>query len=150
MWTADDVIPQPGWLEKGMACFKHQYPDGLGLVELNDLHDKDQIAGHAITTRRFLTVLFGHPYFPREFRHFFLDTMIRNWTMSLDRYYFCEEAVVEHMHWRLGKAERDATNELVDSYKGEGGDKSVKDAADEIWFNKGGLQRAMQRLKGTT
>lgn len=144
LWTADDVKPHPGWLEKGMACFKHHFPDGLGLMAFNDLHCMDQTAGHAITTRRFLTVLFGHPYFPSEFQHFFLDTMTSDRAKALGRYHFCNDVVMEHMHWRTGKSERDATNERNELITG---DKEIKDAMDEVWLHQGGLQEAHNRLR---
>ena len=147
LWTADDVKPHPGWFEKGIECFNHHFPDGLGLVALNDLHCMDQTAGHAITTRRFLNVMFGYPHFPPEFHHFFLDTMISNRAKELGRYHFCEDAVMEHMHWRLGKSEYDATNEWVDGQREKNDDESIKNAMDEIWLHQGGLQLAMERLR---
>ena len=150
LWTADDVKPHPGWLEKGIGCFGHHFPNGLGLVAFNDLHCMDQTAGHAITTRRFLNVLFGHPYFPPEFWHFYLDTMVSDRAKALGCYHFCEGAVMEHMHWSLGKSEYDATNERIDSQREKNDDKAIKDAMDEIWLRQGGIQNAMNRLKELT
>lgn len=147
MWTADDVKPHPGWFAKGIKCFNHHFPDGLGLIAFNDLHCLDQTAGHAITSRRFLKVLFGYPHFPPEFRHFFLDTLVSDRAKAIGRYHFCENAVLEHMHWRIGKSERDATNERNEGPKGQNGDKSIKDGMDNIWLHKGGHQEAMQRLR---
>lgn len=145
MWTADDVKPHPGWLDKGLACFRKHFPDGLGLVALNDLHCKEQTAGHAITTRQFLWVLFGQRYLPAGFRHFFLDTMISDWSKHINRHHFCEESVLEHMHWRVGKSDRDATNERNETTGAD--DKGLKDQMDEIWLHKGGMHKALKRLK---
>lgn len=146
MWTADDVKPHPGWFTKGINCFNHYFPDGLGLVVFNDLHCLDQTAGHAITSRGFLRVLFGYPRFPPEFRHFFLDTLISDRAKAVGCYHFCTEAVLEHMHWRIGKSERDSTNERNEGQRSKNGDKQIKDAMDEIWLRKGGMQEAMKRL----
>lgn len=145
MWTADDVRPHDGWLSKGLKCFRHHFPDGLGLAALNDLHCMEQTAGHAISTRRFLRVLFGFPHFPPEFKHFFLDTLISDRAKAVGRYHFCEGAVLEHMHWRLGKSEYDATNERSDDHHGE--DKRTKDAMDAVWLHEGGQREAMGRLR---
>jgi hypothetical protein len=143
LWTADDVKPHEGWLEKGLACFHRHFPDGLGLVALNDLHCMDQTAGHAITSRQFLWVLFGQRFLPDGFRHFFLDTMISDWAKNINRHHFCEEAILEHMHWRVGKAERDATNERNETTGAE--DKALKDKMDEYWLHGGGIQEALRR-----
>jgi len=144
MWTADDVNPHNGWLEKGIECFHKHFYNGLGLVAINDLHCKDQTAGHAITTRQFLWVLFGESFFPGGFRHFFLDTLLSDWSKSIQRYYFCSDAILEHMHWRISKSERDATNERNETTGAD--DKGLKDQMDVIWFHKGGMQKAIERL----
>jgi len=146
MWTADDVKPHQGWLEKGMECFRLSFPNGLGLVALNDLHGMEKTAGHVITTRKFLTVLFGYPYFPPKFRHYFLDTLVSDRSKSLNRYHFCTDAVMEHMHWRLGKSERDATNERNEGLEERNSDKSIKEAMDNEWLA-GDRQKALRRLR---
>ena len=148
MWTADDVLPKKGALTRGIADFDYHFPDGLGLTVLNDLHCMEQTAGHAITTFKFLYVLFGHPYLPTEFRHFFLDTLISDRAKALDCYHFCPEAVFEHMHWRLDKSERDAINERNEATRGgPGDDKAIKDELDRVWLHEGGFQKAIGRLK---
>lgn len=145
MWTADDVKPHHGWLATGLECFNKHFPKGLGLVALNDLHCRDQTAGHAITTRQFLFVMFGYPHFPPKFGHFFCDTVISDRAKALRRYHFCKSAIIEHMHWRLGKAERDATNERNENRKFD--DKAIKDAMDEVWLHQGGFTAALHRLE---
>jgi hypothetical protein len=144
MWTADDAIPRPGWYWAGIECFRQYFPDGMGLLILNDLMMKWQIAGHAMTTKRFLTAMFGEPRFPEGFNHLFCDTMVSDWAFSLGRREFCENSVIEHMHWSYGKSERDETNIICDGWST--GDKDYKDKLDRLWFKQGGREAAMARL----
>lgn len=145
MWTADDALPRPGWFWAGVSCFRKRFgEEGLGLLILNDLMMRDQVAGHAMTTKRFLNVLFGQPRFPESFNHLFCDTMTADWARSIGRLAFCEESILEHMHWQYGKSERDKTNILCEVWST--GDKDTKDKLDLVWFNGGGREVAMKRL----
>ena len=115
MWTADDALPHSGWFWNGVQAFRSNFPDGLGLLILNDLAMGNQIAGHAMTTKRFMTVLFGEPKFPEGFSHLFCDTMIADWAKDIGRGVLCERSILEHMHWRYEKSMRDATNIMCES-----------------------------------
>ena len=146
MWTADDIEPHENWLSTALDAFHANFPDGLGIVALNDLHVRDATCGHAISTKNFLEVMFGEPYFPNQFEHLFLDTLIANRAKDLGRFYFCEEAIAEHMHFHTGKVEQDETSRRnqVRARKGIG-DKARKDLLDQEWIN-GGLEEARIRL----
>jgi len=85
MWTADDIKPHSGWFEIAHKKFLKDCPSGLGLLIMNDLHMGDQVAGHVMTTKRFLQVLFNEPRLPGGFYHFFCDTMIADWAKMLGR-----------------------------------------------------------------
>ena len=97
-----------------------------------------------MTTPRWLYVLFGEPSFPRRFGHQYLDTLVADRSKDLDRYFFCANALVEHMHPRLGKANIDKTYRINRgrSY----GDKERKDAMDDEW-RKGEIGEARKRLR---
>lgn len=147
LWTADDIKPHEGWLDIGISCFKAKFPDGLGVVGLNDVIVRDAACGHGISTKRFLEVLFGSPAFPNHFEHLFLDTMIADRAKSIDCFYFCENAITEHMHYSVGKSEIDTTNKINQARSRFGiGDKKRKEAMDVEWLA-GGKEEALARLE---
>jgi len=147
LWTADDIKPHAGWLDIGISCFEDKFPDGLGVVGLNDVIVLDAACGHGISTKRFLEVLFGKPHFPYHFEHLYLDTLIADRAKSLDCFYFCENAITEHMHYSVSKAKMDTTNIINQARSRFGiGDKGRKDAMDVEW-SAGGREGALNRLQ---
>lgn len=141
LWTADDILPHDGWLEIAREAFEKNVPDGLGVVGMNDMIVGDATCGHAITTPGFLYVMFGHPYFPIEFRHLYLDTLIADRAKTLKRYYYAYNAITEHMHYSVKKSQKDALNHRNEA----GDDKPIKDAMDQQW-KYGGWDEAKRRL----
>jgi hypothetical protein len=147
MWTADDIEPHENWLSLSLASYHEKYPDGLGIVALNDLFVRDQTCGHAISTKKFLRVIFGEPRFPEQFEHLYLDTLIANRAKDLGRFYFCEDAIAEHMNYITGKVKQDETSMRNQLRSRIGiGDKARKDLLDQEWMN-GGLEEARMRLE---
>lgn len=146
VWLADDIRPHPGWYEKAKRCYEEHFPTGLGLVTLNDLWLKDGGCAFGVLTTRWLWVLFRKHYFPSEFAHYFLDTLIANRSKDLGRYVFCEEAIVEHLHPEAGKAELDAVYKANKKRARENQDKLTKDEFDFDWEN-GGLAAAKALLE---
>lgn len=145
LWTADDIEPRLGWLEIARTEFENKYPTGLGVVAMNDLGVRDATCGHAISTRRFLHVLFGNQgFFPSGFHHYFVDTLIADRAKALRRFTFCPDSITEHMHYTFGKAERDALNISKEPLFPI--DKATKDKMDKEWKN-GEFNQAQMRLK---
>lgn len=136
LWTADDINPHDGWLEIARAEFEKRFgKSGLGVVAMNDGFVRDATCGHAISTRKFLHVLFGNQgFFPLGFHHLYVDTLIADRAKDLKRFAFCEDAITEHMHHLFGKSERDKLNERNEAWLPT--DKATKDAMDKEWRNK--------------
>jgi hypothetical protein len=128
VWLADDIRPEGNWLLHAQECWKRHCPDGLGLVVLNDGKVNHGGACFGMTTPRWLYVLFGKSSFPRRFGHLYLDTLVADRSKDLDRYYFCPNSMVEHLHPRLGKADVDETY-LLNRNRSRG-DKELKDSMD--------------------
>jgi len=145
LWTADDIKPQRGWLKAGLACFRSRFPNGLGMVCMNDLLVYDQTCGHAITTKKFMGVIFEDSKFPDDFEHLYLDTMVCNRAKELNRYHFCIEAITEHIHYKSGKIEQDKTSLKNEARARANKDKLIKDAHDREWYSHG-LGEARNRL----
>jgi len=146
MWLADDIKPQAGWIETLNNFYERSCSSGLGLVVANDMILKDYGAIFAVITKAWLYVLFGIPRFPSEFGHSFLDTLIADRSKDLGRYYFCYDAVVEHMHPSKGKAKVDDVYIGNAKYATKKNDKNTKDFHDIAWMS-GEKINAEQRLK---
>lgn len=144
IWLADDIKPARTWLEEGIRHWEARFPDGLGLLVFNDLLARYATAAFAMTTPRWLYVLFGCPRFPSALPHNFMDTVVADRSKDLNRYYFCEQAIVEHLHFLAGKAEKDETYKANIARSTES--KKVKDRMDVEWRS-GGLRKAKQRME---
>ena len=144
VWLADDCEPKEGWLENLIGCWKDKFPDDYGLAVCNDLVVMQGGAAFAMTTPQWLSILFGNPWFPKEFGHKYLDTIIADRSKDLGRYFFCKNAVAEHNHYLFGKAEMDTVYE--NNLKRGLGDKRIKDDMDNQW-KFGGKEDAIDRMK---
>lgn len=144
IWLADDVNPKVTFLDLALICWENNYPNGLGLVVLNDGFVKWGGACFGMTTARWIYVLFGQPFFPEEFGHAYLDTLAADRSKALNRYYFCQQSIVIHVHPQVGLAEFDETYWKIKerSY----GDKAIKDRMDIEW-RKGEFIEAKKRYE---
>ncbi len=142
-YFANDCVFDPGWLEAALICWNLEFPDGLGLLGINDgLHDFQHCC-HGITSRRWLEVLYGQPARFPPYRHHYGDSELTQFSMDLDRLRYCRSAMVRHLHPDNDGRERDEVD-------GEAGNSALVrpeyDRRYEIWDRRGrGLAR--QRLE---
>ena len=143
IWLADDISPRDNWLTIGLAEWERRFPDGLGLLVFNDMLARNATAAFAMTTPMWLYVLFGYPRFPEHILHYYVDTIVSDRSKDLGKYYFCENAVVEHLHHSSGKSNMDDTyrrNNVLSR-----GSQEAKGLMDREWRS-GGLQAARERM----
>ncbi len=97
LFLGDDTIPQPGFLSaalKAMAAF----PDGWGLVALNDgIHD-GRLATHWLAHKRLLEHIPGGEFFHSGYNHCFCDKELTDIAQALGRYTYALDAVIVHDH----------------------------------------------------
>ena len=108
MGGADDIVFRTkNWdvlLEHNFKFVK----DKVCLFSLNDLYqDPAKLATHPVISRKALDV-FGH-YLPPEIDCNYGDEWLTYIFKKIDRYYPEPDVVVEHMHWLVGKGDRDNT-----------------------------------------
>lgn len=132
VWLSDDCDPHDSWLEALTKCWDENFSDGLGLVTCDDLHIRYAGAAFAMTTPAFMYVIFGARLFPGEFSHHFLDTLFADRAKDLGKYHFCENSVVEHLHWKIGKSPLDDVYKKTQKDRPQ--DKLLKDAMDREWL----------------
>ena len=99
---ADDIIFRtPGWDLK----MKEAMPaDGIGCVFTNDGWKNSP--NHCLYTKRLTELGCG---FKTEFEHFGMDTYFSDLMQGVGRFIHRSDVLIEHHHFRNGRAERDLT-----------------------------------------
>lgn len=108
MGGADDIV----FKTKDWDVFLHNkfknIKDKICLFSLNDLYqDPSKLATHPVISKEALDV-FGH-YLPPEIDCNYGDEWLTYIFKEIDRFYPEPGIVVEHMHWIVGKGDRDST-----------------------------------------
>jgi hypothetical protein len=99
---SDDIIFKThGWDEKMKAAMP---ADGIGAVFTAD--GWKNAANHCLYTKK-LSEITG--VYPLEFEHFGMDTYFTDCMQAVGRFIYVGDVVIEHHHFRNGKAEQDAT-----------------------------------------
>lgn len=97
----DQVVMSPSWDVKMRALMP---ADRIGLVYSKD-NWKESVSAILVHRRWWqLTHLF-----PNDFSHFGLDTYMTDIARTMGRLFMEKSVVIEHRHFRNGKAERDET-----------------------------------------
>jgi len=114
----DMVVRTRGW-DTRVRNEVARFPDKVYLLYPNDLYKGDKICTFPILSRVTCDSI-GDP-FPAEYRGAFIDIHVMDIFKRLcghdhDRIVYLDEVVFEHMHYRLGKSEFDATYEERDRF----------------------------------
>jgi GT2 family glycosyltransferase len=107
---ADDLVFSPGWLDAALAELA-RFPDGWGMVGLNDGHFDGQFATHYLMSRRFVREVLGGVVAWECYRHSFNDVEVSERAKAAGRFSWCEDARVTHNHWIWGTREQDLTDQ---------------------------------------
>lgn len=107
----DMVIRTTGW-DKIIRDFDVNVKDQIYLAYGNDMFKKGKLCTFPILSRKTCEILLK-PY-PEEYRGAFIDCHIFDIFKRLEhagyhRYFYIDSIVFEHLHYRTGKAEYDAT-----------------------------------------
>lgn len=96
MFLADDTIPQPNFMINALSMM-NTFPGQWGLVGLNDQYFKGMPATHWLAHKRLLQYLDGE-FFNTSYLHSFVDNELTLRCQEIDRYKWCEEAVIKHIN----------------------------------------------------
>lgn len=131
MMCGDDVLFRTrGWDDKVRAAFP---PDGLALVYPADgngnkgLHDGDVRCNHWFVTRRWIEVV--GCFCPTVFEHFCSDTVPERIAKQAGRMIYLPDVLVEHMHFKHLKSQKDATYAYAREKDAKGRSMSDRDVA---------------------
>lgn len=112
---ADDLEPQPGWLEAAVMCAARdtERRPHLAVVGVNDMLRRDrEHATHFLMTRSYaeLPTVDGQPG-PccTEYRHWYIDDELIATARARGVYAYAADAHVRHLHYLVGAAPDDDT-----------------------------------------
>ena len=97
MFLGDDTIPQRNFLLHAMVAMHRQFPDLDGLVGLNDMLWKGELATHWLASKKLLPYL-GGEFFHTGYNHLSCDNELTEMCRKAGKYYWCEIAKVYHDH----------------------------------------------------
>ncbi len=108
----DDMIIQTQNWDLKILAMHNLVEDQIYLAYGNDLFKGEDLCAFPILSRKTCELL-KKPY-PVEYRGAFIDTHLfdifkRLEKMNIKRTFYMEDLIFEHMHYRLGKAEKDQT-----------------------------------------
>ena len=104
----DQVFIDNGWDDR-LDLEIAKYPDGIFCMWFNDKWESENFCTFPVISRRWIETL-GYLQFP-FFEHFFVDAWIWMLAKAVGRDHYIADVVVEHRHWKTGKAEKDSTYE---------------------------------------
>lgn len=107
VWTGDDVEWEAAWLDAAVAM-EAEHPDCL--IGLNDGITPPDRATHFLMSRRFIIDVLGGVVAWPEYVHSFHDLEICERARRADRFRWCEDARITHVHWLWGHRAQDETD----------------------------------------
>lgn len=127
-YFGQDVVFDRNWLKPAENMFRAM--NGAGLLTFKDGIQDGKNASHGMSTRKWVYIIYGKPYFPSDqFTHFYLDSEFTQRSVDMGRYVYCEESLVMHKHEPSGhqltcmgkdkEAESRRYQEWLDSAKAE-------------------------------
>lgn len=109
---SDDIVFEPGAIERAVQALKASFPDGDGVVgfDIRNMGEKDKSSyAFMLIGSKFLSdTLKGVPFF-KGYRHFYADTELGELASRMGKFISCKEAGVIHFHPSSGHA-ADATH----------------------------------------
>jgi len=105
---SDDLVFHQNWFPYAMDTMRAID----GVVPVNDLHNPNGTS--ALVSRNYIDAMSGCIDTPRVivypgYKHNYADTELFATAASRNKLKYCEQSVVEHLHWQAGKAEFDPT-----------------------------------------
>ena len=106
---ADDMIFHPGAVQKAVDAMNEYFPDGDGVIGFNQSNLIGHCeAGFTLIGHKFLKRFEGQDFFCPDYKHYYADTELWKYVKSVDKFYYCEEARVDHYHFSV-TGEKDST-----------------------------------------
>jgi hypothetical protein len=109
--AGDDQLFHDGWLDYALESHREKL-GGYGVVGMNDLayNGNTQLATMFLFDRQYCRDVMGGIFAPPVYKYYCVDSEWNYKAKHLDRFYWDERSVVEHLHSAHGKRPVDATD----------------------------------------
>ena len=106
---ADDMIFHPGAVQIALDAMNERFPDGDGVVGFNQSNLVEHCeAGFTLIGPKFQERFEARGLFCPDYKHYYADTELLKYAKSVDKFYYCEDARVDHYHFSV-TGEKDST-----------------------------------------
>lgn len=95
LYASDDLLFWPDCISNAVKAMKEHFPDTDGLVVLKQVH-KESGSAFGLLGRKFINRFPDSAVFCPEFIHYAGDTELKRFARSIERFYQCREAIVDH------------------------------------------------------
>lgn len=96
-FIGDDCLPQKDFLKHALEEM-NSFPDQWGLVGLNDGTGRVDLPTHWLAHKKLLDYCEDRDFFYTGYTHCYCDMELRDIAKGLNRYVYCEKAMVKHDH----------------------------------------------------
>lgn len=99
-FLGDDTVPQIGMLAIAIYAMRDAFPDGWGMVGMDDkvrFIGRERAAAHWLAHRKLLPLV-GGEWFCTQYHHCYCDNELVERARVLNRYVFCNAAQAYHDH----------------------------------------------------
>lgn len=105
--SGDDQLFHPNWLDMALK-YHNDKLDGYGMVALNDKIWNGNVLGTTLLYDRQFCIdhLGGVSAYP-DYNYFYVDNELNERAKRVNKFVWCPESVVEHMHANVGKRPHD-------------------------------------------
>ncbi len=97
MFLGNDVIPQPNFLFNALIVMYQNFPEGDGLVGLNDMYWHGEFATHFLASKKLLPMLEGE-FLSTKYLHTGCDNELTERCRQIGKYVWAENAKAYHDH----------------------------------------------------
>jgi len=117
IYLNDDVIVHEDCLDKLIACFMERFPDLDGIVGLNqeNISNALDVAFGAVGCK-YAERFPNKQFFCPDYYRFYGDSEIGEFAKKINKFYFCSEAKITHLHPSIYPQYRDDTHAKVRTF----------------------------------
>ena len=94
----DDVEPQEYWLTNALLCFKKAFPDGIGVLAMDDGQYQHKLAIHPFVSRKWINAYQHGKWFQwPEYIHWHGDLELTLVAKAMKKFVYCPKARAPHI-----------------------------------------------------
>lgn len=108
LWAGDDTEFWPDCISKAMATLKEKFPDGDGFIGFNQMQEgrtKGRSYAFGLVGKKFLNRYPENAAFCPDYIHYGVDKEVGHYSISLDRFFVCRDAKINHIRLQDETAE---------------------------------------------